>query len=214
MITAHGGALGTGRNSKAYFEWLEAGKIVSDAIEVDIWGKAGKLYLSHLPSLCSSKKLTLEFALTFAKEHGLVINCDIKRSDIFVPVRDLAIELGATDVLLYTGATLPEHIKYLTVGQVYANGSFFREKGLSFKTSDLPAIKEYLDSFGNPRLKGINVNYKSIDDAFLSECARLGIGVSLYTVDTREALKKYLKLGLDNVTTNRTDWVATLGGEK
>lgn len=214
MITAHGGAMGTGRNSKKYFQAIEDGTICSDAIEVDIRGNAANLFLSHLPAFFKGKKLDLAYALSFARDKNRIINCDIKSSALFVPVRDLAVSLGAESVLLYTGATKPDHVKDLTVGQIYANGSFFRSAGLSFRTSDLPAIKKYLDSFENPGLKGINVNYKSVDDGFFAECKRLGIGVSVYTVDDKNVLKKYLGMGFDNITTNHPDWVAELGGQK
>jgi len=41
MITAHGGALGTGRNTKAFFKNID--KYNADAIEVDIWRNGSSL---------------------------------------------------------------------------------------------------------------------------------------------------------------------------
>lgn len=211
MITAHGGALGTGRNSKAYFEAIERGEIVSDAIEVDVRGCRGNLYISHSPTLNSGGKIPLTYVIEFAKKHKLTVNFDIKSSRLFVPVRDLVVEMGAEEFLLYTGSVKPRHIKYLTAGQVYANRSFFGRR--KFCAQTVKNIKDYLDSFGNDRLKGINVSYKKFDKAFFDECARVGLKVSLYTVDDEDALKTYLPMGLDNITTNRPDLVAKIKGE-
>lgn len=203
MITAHGGAMDTGRNSREYFEAIDNGLIISDAIEVDVRGNADNLYISHLPTLFSKKCIPLKFVFEFAISHKLIVNFDIKNKNLFVPVRDMAIAMKAEEYLLFTGATTPDHIKDLTTGQIYANNSFF--KGLEFNTANVLKIKEYVDSFKNPRLKGINVNYKKIDEGFLAECARVGLKVSLYTVDDEDALKKYVPMELDNVTTNRPD---------
>ena len=46
MITAHGGALNTGRNTYEYFKAME--NLGMEAIEVDIRSKKGELYLGHL----------------------------------------------------------------------------------------------------------------------------------------------------------------------
>ena len=43
IITAHGGALGTGRNTKAYFNSID--KYGADALEVDIYKSGDLLYL-------------------------------------------------------------------------------------------------------------------------------------------------------------------------
>ena len=56
MITAHGGALGTGRNTQAYFDNID--KYQADAIEVDIWKKGDLLYLSHFAGVVLRKEKT------------------------------------------------------------------------------------------------------------------------------------------------------------
>ena len=45
MITAHGGALNTGRNTYKYFKAMES--LEMEAIEVDIRLKKGELYLGR-----------------------------------------------------------------------------------------------------------------------------------------------------------------------
>ena len=76
MITAHGGALGTGRNTRLYFDNI--GVYCADAIEVDIYRKDGLLYLSHLPApLSYRKKVTLKEAFELVKRTGHKSNCDL-----------------------------------------------------------------------------------------------------------------------------------------
>lgn len=205
MITAHGGALKTGRNSRRYFEAVERGEIVSDALEVDVRERGGRLFISHLCPLSARNKISVDYVLEFAKAHGKTVNFDIKQSKLFLPVLELAKRHAAEDFLLFTGATQPEHIAYLSVGVVYANDCFFTKTGLKYIENDVKGLKAYIDSFNNPRLKGINVNYKRVTDAFLKSCKKEGLGVSLYTVDNEKALKKYIPCGFDNITTNRPD---------
>ena len=81
MVTAHGGAMGTGRITEAFFDNIDNYK--ADAFEVDIWKRGKLLYLSHFPSYISyKKKLTLRYAFEVAKEKGLKINCDLKQKGI------------------------------------------------------------------------------------------------------------------------------------
>ena len=103
MITAHGGALGTGRNTRLYFDNI--GVYCADAIEVDIYRKDGLLYLSHLPApLGYRKKVTLKEAFELVKRTGHKINCDLKMRGLVGDVIKLAEEVGVTDNLIFTGA--------------------------------------------------------------------------------------------------------------
>jgi glycerophosphoryl diester phosphodiesterase len=213
MITAHGGALGTGRNSKLYFDTIEQGKIVSDAIEVDVRGRDGHLYIAHLPTVFSKRCISLKFVCEFALKHKLLVNFDIKQKELFLPVMKLVSEMKAEEYLLYTGSTRPEHIKDLKVGQIYANSRFFAEAGLRFQLSDVAKIKDYIDSFKNPRLKGINISYKLLTEDFAAECKKVGLGVSVYTVDIEDELRRIIPYGFDNITTNRTDLVQKILSE-
>lgn len=211
MITAHGGALGTGRNSKKYFDAVLDGTIKADCLEVDVWARGDYLFISHMPALFYKKKIPLKYVFEVAKKMKVLVNFDLKQRGIFTKVRDMAIAEGAEEYLLYTGATRPDDIKDLTVGQVYANCSFFP---MSVTEANLPKIKEFIDSLGNPRLKGLNIGYGLATDSFIAECKRLGLGLSIYTVDDYEVFKRLYAQSPDNVTTNRPDFLERLKGEQ
>ena len=95
MITAHGGALGTGRNTRRYFE--RAAEYRADALEIDVRKKDGLLYISHLPAIFVKRKITLAEAFDEVKKLGLRVNCDIKQRGIVKDVLELAKEKGIAD---------------------------------------------------------------------------------------------------------------------
>ncbi|MBR2480698.1 MAG: hypothetical protein IKB56_05260, partial [Clostridia bacterium] len=66
-------------------------------------------------------------------------------------------------------------------------------------------IKAYLDSFGIPNVKGINVSYVRVNDKISKKAQEIGLGVSLFTIDNEEKLKEFLQYDIDNVTTNLID---------
>ena len=194
LITAHGGAHGTGRNSRLYFERIPEYKC--DILEVDIRGKGGLLYLSHMPTLCPQKCLTLAFAFEKVKEHGLQINCDMKRRGLLEDVLTLAREMGIEDKILFTGNVIDEEeVKKLSGGRVFFN----KLKGLPFKEGNAAAIKKRLL---DERFAGINANKAFVSDAFLRECRDEGIAVSLFTLNNEKDAKRYAGSGLYNLTCN------------
>ena len=195
FITAHGGAHKTGRNSRLYFERIPEYKC--DILEVDIRQKGGLLYLSHMPTLCPKKCLTLEYAFEKVKEHGVYINCDMKQRGLLEDVLWLARKTGVEDKILFTGNVIDEdEVKKLSGGRVFFN----KLKGLAFKEGNAAKIKERLGD--NPRLAGINAGKRFVSDKFLAECAEAGIAVSLYTLSSRADAERYVKLGLYNLTCN------------
>ena len=172
MITAHGGALGTGRNTQAYFDNID--KYQADAIEVDIWKKGDLLYLSHLPALfCAKKKLTLRYAFALAKQ------------------------VGVEDQLIFTGSVRLEDCKYIDCGQVW-----FNSIGIKYVKQNVKAIKNKLQSYDNPHFAGINLNYTKMDVDFVKECNKEGLRLSVWRIDKIETLEKYGKLINGNITTN------------
>ncbi|MDE6189300.1 MAG: glycerophosphodiester phosphodiesterase [Clostridia bacterium] len=198
MITAHGGAMGTGRNTLAFFKHLDDYNV--DAFEVDVWKKSGLLYLSHLPAFFGHyrKKLTLRYAFEVAKNSGLKINCDLKQPGIVKDVIALAKEVGMERLLIFTGCVRIEDGKYLDCGEAW-----FNSVGIKYVKENVKKIKELLDSYNNPHFAGINIRYKKINDEFLDECDKYGLRVSVFTLDSKWAISKYAKRINGNITTNR-----------
>lgn len=197
MITAHGGAMNTGRNTQAYFDNIDTYK--ADAIEVDIWKKGNLLYLSHLPSpFCYKKKLTLRYAFEVVKEKKIKINCDLKQTGIIRDVIELAKEIGVQDYLIFTGEARLSDSQYVDCGQVW-----FNRMEIKYVKQNVKALKELLDSFSNPHFAGLNLKYTKIDDEFLQECKKYDLKLSVFTIDDEEVMKKYAKKIDGNITTNR-----------
>ena len=95
LITAHGGALGTGRNTPEFFETVKGYAV--DVIEVDVYKKKDLLYISHLPKILPRKALTLEFVFDFIKEYGFghyIYMRILKRSSLQKNVADRLILQG------------------------------------------------------------------------------------------------------------------------
>ncbi len=201
MITAHGGSLNTERNSYEYFEAVA--NCGMDAIEVDIRSVGGKLYLGHLiVPLFKSKRIPLEYVFEYCKEHRLKVNCDVKKGGLVAPVAKLAADMNATQYVYFTGSVKGEEIASLGGCEAYMNNGFYP---FSLKEENLEKIKKYLDSFSSPRIRGLNVNYLFTPESLRDAVVAAGMGLSVYTVDNEEELRKIVNKGYDNVTTNKPD---------
>ena len=197
MITAHGGALGTGRNTRLYFDNI--GVYCADAIEVDIYRKDGLLYLSHLPApLGYRKRVTLKEAFELVKRTGHKINCDLKMRGLVGDVIKLAEEVGVTDNLIFTGAVKLSDSAQLTAGQAWLN----KIEGLPYTAANVPAIKKVLEETGNPHFAGLNINKRYGTDEFLAACRDNGVELSVFTLDDYRRLSRFIGWNVANVTTN------------
>lgn len=196
IITAHGGAHNTGRNSKAYFKNID--KYLADAIEVDIYKSGDLLYMSHWPSFFPKRKLTLRYAFEIVKKNGMLINCDLKMGGIIRDVIALAKEMGVQDQLIFTGNVNINNSDYIDCGQVW-----FNSVGIEYGKENVKAIKEKIDSYNNPHYAGLNVNYRKIDLEFVEECKKYDLKLSVFRIDGGNALKKYGKIIDGNITTNQ-----------
>ncbi|MFW5780666.1 MAG: glycerophosphodiester phosphodiesterase [Bacillota bacterium] len=199
LITAHGGALGTGRNTQRYFDTIKDYKI--DAIEVDVQRKKDLLYIAHTPKIRVKKAITLEYVFEYIKENDLKVNCDLKRKGLIKAVLSLAKKKGVEDRIIFTGSMSPHDIKNLTVGQAYLNSGFFFPL-LPF-SRNLPTIKRVITNLDNPQIKGINIRHNYCSDEMLEMAEKVELSLSVYTVDKPEAIKRLkAKTPIANITTN------------
>lgn len=208
LITAHGGAHGTGRNSKMYFSRIP--EYGCDALEVDVRKRGKRLYISHLPALFSKRRLSLEYAFEKAKEYGLYINCDMKERGLLEDVLALARKVGLEDKIFFTGWVIDEEeTKQLSGGRVFFN----KLSGIPFKEGYVERIKQRLAQ--DPvHMAGINAGKYLVSEKFLTDCTAAGINVSLYTLNSDADAQKYVKLGLYNLTCNNParirEWIKRL----
>lgn len=210
IITAHGGALGTRRNSYRYFGKMTGYKI--DAIEVDIMKRGKLLYLAHVvPAIFAKRAVKLSYVFEYCIKHNIMVNCDVKKKGLVKPVLDLAKEMGATEHIYFTGAVVPREVPSLDAGIAYVNMLFYKDK-YPLSIDNLENIKKYLDSLGNPLIKGINIPYIYASNEFIAKAKQIGLGISIYTVDDAALLERLIPLCPDNITTNRIDIALALKG--
>lgn len=209
-ITAHGGALGTGRNSQRFFDKIKDYPV--DIIEVDIYQWRGHLYISHLPKLFPQKRaITLRYVFEFIKEHSFRINCDIKQKGLVKPVLALAKDVGVTENIIFTGSVSLKDICNLTEGCAYLNTVIYRP--LKPVKENLHKIKAFIDNLNCAQIKGINLSYKYCTDEMLEKAHELGIRLSVFTVDDPKVLERLVKSpAIDNLTTNIPDAALKLLG--
>ncbi len=203
LLTAHGGALDTRKNTLEYLDKLCSTK--ADAIEVDVRCKDGELMLGHwfVPPI-KSRRVSLRTVFEYAKRHNKRVNVDLKREGLVKQAVALAKEVGVEELIYFTGSVSRDDIKDLDGCEAYVNKPFYN-KQFPLKTDNLEAIKAYLESFNCPSLKGININYRLTDERLWKKAFEIGLHVSIFTVDDPIMLKHILRLPFDNVTTNIID---------
>ena len=202
LITAHGGAMKTHRNSKLYFDTIVSYDV--DILEVDIWKFGGLLYLSHLPSLFPSRCIPLSYAFEVIAKYDYRINCDVKQKHLVKDVLTLAEKMGVLDRIIFTGSVCADDINYLNEGEVYLNKSFFGMRRPL--PADVKTMKDRIDSLFNPRIKGLNLKYTFCTEEFLEECQKNALPVSVFVVDNSIEMKRLVKhTELANITTNYPD---------
>lgn len=203
LLTAHGGAFNTGRNSPRFFEVIKNHKV--DVVEVDIQKRGNLLYISHMPKLlCYKECLTLAYVFDFAYKYGFKVNCDVKKKGIVKDVLKLAKEKNVLDKIIFTGSVSRKDIPNLTDGIAYLNKKFFFP--IRIKKENMQKIKDIISSFNNPRLIGINFKHIYLTEEILKECQRISLPISTFTIDNEIVLEAFCKKTyLHNITTNKPD---------
>lgn len=198
-LTAHTGCEGTEDNS---LEAISKGyECSADIVEFDVrFLKDGTPILSHDET--ETAGVTLYDALKLVSEYdSLKVNLDLKTTDNLPAVLKTVQELSLLDRVFYTGvekddvAAVKEQtpeIKYFLNADVSALKSKNREYlcALADETAQCGAI-------------GINMSYKSCTKELVDIFHERGLLVSVWTVNSKSAMRKILPLGVDNITTRK-----------
>lgn len=213
IITAHGGSLGTGRNTKKYFDSMNKIEGI-DALEVDIRKRGKSLFLGHsfIP-LRKKNRIPLSNILEFCLKNGYKLNCDLKRFGLVKMLKSEVEKVGAFDVVYLTGSVGKSEIKNLNGMNVYLNDTFYLHKFGPPREENLQKIKNYLESFECAEIKGLNVSKMFVNTSFLEKAKEIGLGLSVYTVDDEKNLKNLIGWAIDNITTNRIDLALKIKAE-
>jgi len=187
FITAHAGALGTKPNTQESIEAALACPGV-DCIEVDVrFLPDGTPALGHNTVDKTSLKLADVFALL--KGSHLTINLDMKEHTHLPQVIEMAIAQGFAQYAFFTG--LREHHLPVAGLPYYLNGT------------DCAAAK----SLG---AVGINFHHRKCSRRLIKQARKLGLLVSVWTIDKPRRMRKLRRMGVDNITTRHPDILAEI----
>lgn len=198
ILTAHGGAEGTGRNSMRYFNEIFQHKI--NAIEVDVRKSGRLLYISHMRTFFPKKAIPLTYVFEYVKEHNLKVNCDLKNRRIIGEVIALAKSMQVLTNLIFTGAIYPKDLPNITAGDVYVNNCFYFP--LAPNIDNITKIKKILDDTNNKHIIGLNIQYRYATDEFIKKAKELNLPLSVYTLDSDSELRRIIPYDVANITTN------------
>ena len=202
IITAHSGAENTAPNSYGYLKAVPT--FGCEAMEVDVRCRRDIVYLNHEYRWWGIKGVpTIGDAFCVAKENNMLINCDLKEGmRSLVALNRIAEDMGVTDNLIFTGNYKSRLYKELKYGKVFLNGvAIAKEYRLKMIPENISVIKKLIEDTGNPNIVGINFKYTFFSEELAEEARRLGLLVSVFTVQDESVYRRLLNAGVYNITT-------------
>ncbi len=209
LITAHSGADDTAENSMEFVQYALASN--ANAFEVDVRRepKHGMLVLSH-DEIGDGAQLLLQHVLELVSQHSSMrINCDLKEPGLEQQTAELAVQMGISDRLIFSGTVNPICLKNMPIKkeQIYWNIdepiSGFYQRCRQNPAYALQAAEEMCSLCVPLGIQIINVYEGLVDDCFLKILDRHEIGVSVWTVDEDTRLSYFMSRGVRNITTRK-----------
>jgi glycerophosphoryl diester phosphodiesterase len=204
-ITAHSGCDGTKGDS---MESVCAGiRFGVDAVEVDVrLDKRGVLILSHDKDESRDYPGHIRLADVFAlaaRDGTLAVNCDVKEREIVPAILRLGAEMGLErDRLILTGSSSPAMIR--------ENPGMVKSAVFWLNLEEL--AEDYSHRGLDPLIENcLSLGVKVVNMPFTDQCIPLipliqagGMGVSVWTLNEEDALRRAFGLGVVNITTRES----------
>ncbi len=195
-LTAHTGCEGTADNS---LEAIKAGyEKGADIVEFDLhFDSEGNAVMSHDKAEKDSISVEEAFKL-IAEYNSLKVNVDCKKTDNLKAVVTLSEKYGVRDRIFYTGIEekdVPAVKEQTPDVEYYLN---VPEKEIGKDKKSLSALADKVKSLG---AVGINMKYTRCSAELVEIFHSQGLLVSVWTVNSKSAMKRILPLGVDNITT-------------
>ena len=192
IITAHAGCEGTPANSlENILAAIESG---AEMMEIDVRSDGDRLYLYHDakddPSSCVSFET---FMSILADVPALRVNCDVKQEGLVAPVMEIARKYGQEWRILFTGSCNEDGLLAEGLGADLWVGIWDGDP----KT----VMHEHAEKYGYLKNLTINTNAGLITDENAAYLREQGVGLSGWTISNEADLRRFLKLGLTNITT-------------
>jgi len=193
-ITAHAGSMGTAPNT---LKSIKACIMAASIIEVDV-----RFLASGVPVLAHDEKqkeegTLLEDCLALISESEAHINLDLKERSNIPGIAALVRQFGLKDRAFFTG---------VEVGGI----DYVKESGLAYYLNCMPRrtgkhAAMLVNTAKELGCVGLNMNYRLCSKKLKEEARMADLLVSVWTVDKAPAMRKMMRLGVDNITTRRPD---------
>ena len=204
IYTAHTGCMGTKANS---LQSIEAGyENGASIVEFDLnYDKNGEPVLSH--DAPKGGEVTLDEAFKKVASYDKIrVNVDVKDDKYLEKVKPLAEKYGIENRIFFTGIHDGFVAKAKTTGvDYYLNVKVDAKR----KQTD-----EYLQSLVK-KVKdagaiGINFQYRKATKRLVNAFRENGLLVSIWTVDSKMAMRRIMAFDPDNITTRKPDKLGKL----
>ena len=190
-ITAHSGCEGTPPNSIEHIRSAIASG--AEFIEIDVRHTGDLFYLSH--DLPENPRECVPLATAFeliSQESNLYMNLDVKEQGLVTPVLELAENYGLCRRIVFTGeangARAEANARGAEMWRSMWQGDSVPE-GIAANLRD-----------GSPAL---NVDQVMLTEEYHLELRSHGGGFSVWTVNNEAAIRRFLDMGVMNITTQR-----------
>jgi glycerophosphoryl diester phosphodiesterase len=204
-VTAHAGSLGTPANSRESF--LKALTCPVDFLEADIrFTPAGEAYLSHdrLPPTRQRDAMRLKELLALvARRPKVRLNLDMKEVTGLARMATLVKRAGMASRVVMTGlsggALRVAREKGDGLPYLYTHAPGFLQR---FTTRGAAALARAVRESG---ARGLNTHHAFVTRKVALAMVDAGLELSVWTVDGEREMRRMLRLGAHNITTNRVD---------
>lgn len=207
MITAHNGADGTPEGSMEYV--LHALSTDADVMEIDIRRlPGGALAFTHDAPETGTSPVSIESVFRRVYGTGKLVNCDLKEAGLETAVYDLAKKCGIDRQLIYSGTVSAAHCQETGLNRLvrialnieeYVPDLYARCTADPMQTAE--AAKEISEVCRRYGIGCVNANYRLATDGFMDILEKNRLGLSVWTVNDPVEASRFLKRGVENVTT-------------
>lgn len=195
LITAHSGCEATLPNSREHV--IAALASGAEYIEVDVRYDGEQLYLAHDLPEDPSKCFKFDSMLSLASEYPSVfLNCDVKTEGLEELVMEAARRYGVAHRILFTGECNKRFCDIVKLGGDIWHSLWRCE-------DNERSIKEAVAHCLDVGCKYINLDRRMLSDEMVEYVHSKGLKISVWTVDDEAEIKRFLSLGVDNITTRK-----------
>jgi len=214
LITAHSGCEGTPENSLSSVEKGIA--LGADCVEVDVrLDAAGRLVLTHDTPADYSGLAALEDAFALIRESGIAVNCDLKEREALLPALALAEQCGiGPERLIFSGSVDPalllrDDLRITRRSRIFLNAEVLAQAMLPGSETDraaqtalfLERTRAVAGRFHALGAEALNAPYMYVPPRLAAALREMGVPLSLWTINDEDALRRFVRWDLLNITT-------------